>query len=304
MGVVWAEPRLGLSLDDCYFYHTMDLPGHGLVEGLFDLRGGEKEFLGNVDLKGKRVLELGPASGHMSFSMEKMGAEVVSCDLSEELEWDVVPYAGYDYEDQIEQRKLHIRKVNNSYWLAHEANKSSAKVVYSSVYDVPDDIGEFDVCTFCTILLHLRDPFLALQRAAAHVKETIIVTDLVTDIPREKLLSNLGMARFVPDAEKCWPSDTWWWLSPGLIREFLRVLGFPRIEVSQHSQRFQDGSEKEFCTLVGHRGDSAATGQADADDSDQALEEIALDGIRFSRIAKYLVKRGLRAIPRRLLSKS
>jgi hypothetical protein len=302
MGVVWAEPRKNLSLGDCEFYHTMDIPGHGVVEGLFDLRGGEKAYLGNVDLKGKRVLELGPASGHLCFSMETMGAEVVSYDLSDEQEWDIVPYAGYDCAEHIRQRKLHMRKINNGYWLAHEAFNSKAKVAYGSVYDVPGDIGQFDVCTFCTILLHIRDPFLALQRATAHVRETVIVTDLVTDVPRERLLSNSRMARFVPDADRCEPYETWWWLAPGLIAEFLKVLGFGRIEFQFHTHPLHSGVEKEFCTVIGRRGGSSSPSRSEGD-SRPALEEIALSSMKFSRIARHLVRRGLRAAPRRLLGK-
>jgi len=59
------------------FYHTMDLPTHGTVHGQWDLRGREASYLGNIFLQGKRVLEIGTASGHLCTTMERMGAEVV-----------------------------------------------------------------------------------------------------------------------------------------------------------------------------------------------------------------------------------
>lgn len=59
----------------------MDIPGYGGVEGEWDLRKGVKEYLGNVDFKGKRVLEIGTASGFLCFYMEGQGAEVVAYDL-------------------------------------------------------------------------------------------------------------------------------------------------------------------------------------------------------------------------------
>ncbi|MBV9971725.1 MAG: hypothetical protein JO135_00155, partial [Candidatus Eremiobacteraeota bacterium] len=37
-GVYYAEPRTVTNLSDCYFYHTMEIPGYGLVEGQWDLR--------------------------------------------------------------------------------------------------------------------------------------------------------------------------------------------------------------------------------------------------------------------------
>ena len=65
-----APERLGLTLEDCDFYHMVDIPGHGLVKGQWDLRGREADYLGAVPLNGRSVLEIGPASGHLSFWME------------------------------------------------------------------------------------------------------------------------------------------------------------------------------------------------------------------------------------------
>jgi hypothetical protein len=47
---IWAEPRDITDLDDCYFYHTMEIPGYGIVHGEWDLRGGEADYLGKVRL--------------------------------------------------------------------------------------------------------------------------------------------------------------------------------------------------------------------------------------------------------------
>jgi hypothetical protein len=69
-----------------------------------------------------------------------------------------------------------LRGLNNAWWLAHEVFKSNARVVYGTVYDLPPGIGSVDIATFGSILLHLRDPFLALQNAASLARESIIVT--------------------------------------------------------------------------------------------------------------------------------
>ncbi|MEL6442560.1 MAG: hypothetical protein AAFQ80_25375 [Cyanobacteria bacterium J06621_8] len=107
--LIWAEPVNVSSIDDCYFYHTMDIPQYGLVEGEWDLRGRESTYLGNVNFQGKRVLEMGTASGHLCFAMERMGAETVAYDLSSKQEWDIVPFARSDYSEYISERKKHIR---------------------------------------------------------------------------------------------------------------------------------------------------------------------------------------------------
>src|SRR5215208_3579534 len=84
--------RAPASADDCHFYHWMEIPGHGLVGGDWDLRGAEAEYLGHVALAGLRVLEIGPASGGLTFHMESQGAEVVAVELPPGGGWDTVPH--------------------------------------------------------------------------------------------------------------------------------------------------------------------------------------------------------------------
>ena len=260
--VLWAEPRNVTGIEDCYFYHTMDIPGHGMVYGEWDLRGREAAYLGNIDLAGKQVLEIGPASGYLSFTMEKMGASVVGYDLSEKQQWDVVPFAGCDTKQYTAEQQAHIRRLNNGYWFAHRAFKSSAKVVYGSAYEIPDDIGMFDVCTFGSVVIHLRDPFLALQRASSHVREAIVVTDTASAAGLRTLvykmwmmveaLTGVRMARFLPDAKQLGPLHSWWTLTPRLVSEFLKILGFPKTTISFNHQLFK-GRKIMFFTVVGRR---------------------------------------------------
>jgi SAM-dependent methyltransferase len=259
---IWATPRNITNLEECDFYHTMDLPNHGVVTGAWDLRGREAAYLGNVDVAGKRVLEVGTASGHLCFAMEKMGASVVGFDLSDEQQWDVVPYHRAETKDYVVQRRNHIRRLNNSYWFAHRALGSSAKVVYGSVYEIPDDIGQFDICTFGSILLHLRDPFLALQRVLAHVQDTVIVTDTASGVGVRSLayrmmnlvesVTGVRLLRFLPNAKARSPLDAWWTLTPAVVSEFLHVLGFPNTTTTFHRQLHQN-QEILLFTVVGRR---------------------------------------------------
>ena len=73
MPTLFAEPRFVESLDDCIFYHTIDLPGFGTQPGMWDLRANVEKYLGQVDLQGKRVLEMGTATGYLCFHMESQG---------------------------------------------------------------------------------------------------------------------------------------------------------------------------------------------------------------------------------------
>jgi hypothetical protein len=231
----------------------MELPGYGLIQGEWDLRNHIDEYLGFVPLKGKRILEVGTASGYLCFEMERRGAEVVAYDLSENDSWDVVPYGGVITDEQIEDRKRTIRGVNNAWWLSHGALKSRARVVYGPVYSIPEKIGPVDIATFGSILLHLRDPFLALQKASALTEEAIIVTDLMSIVPRQiyfpfrllpRAIRRITVNRilyaplFMPKPEKKFPWDGWWGLTPELVERFLQILGFTDTKITYHQQKY------------------------------------------------------------------
>ena len=164
---VFAPERRGLRVEDCYWYHSMDVPGHGQVVGQWDLRGQEATYLGNVPLSGKRVLEIGPASGYLTFWMEQQGAQVTSFDLDEHQKWDIVPFGGLDHNALIAHRAGHVRQINNSWWLLHERLRSRARAVYGNIYELDKIRETFDVVTLNSVMLHLRDPVQAMALAAA-----------------------------------------------------------------------------------------------------------------------------------------
>lgn len=257
----YAEPRIISDLKECYFYHTMDLPNIGTVRGEWDLRKGVKEYLGCVEFNNKRVLEIGPASGFVTSYIEKEGADLVGLDLSENHSWDVVPFANLNIEEIVSKRKEHIRKLNNSYWLVHRLLNLKAKLVYGSVFCLPEEIGKFDIVVLGSVLLHLRDPFLALQKCSEKAKDCIIVTDMLSHY---YFLSRLNPLRFVskklrrakmgflPDFKVLKPYDTWWRLNPEIVSASLGVLGFKNFKVSFHHQPFQ-GKKMPLFTVVARR---------------------------------------------------
>ena len=259
MSTLFAEPREIASLEDCIFYHTVDLPGYGVQKGMWDLRPNVQKYLGNVNLQGKRVLELGTANGYLCFEMERQGAEVVAFDLAPDEVSDIVPYARINYAQRAHEMNPWMEKIRNAYWLSHRVMNSSAKVVYGNVYNVPAEIGPVDVSTFGSILLHLRDPFEALRNALRLTRETVIVTEPIWNwfnflrflAPTEKFG---GYMIFLPDAKRTEPPTTWWYLSPTAIRRFISVLGFEKTKVVYHYQIQADSGRKTLCyTVVGER---------------------------------------------------
>ena len=62
-------------IEECYFYHSIDLPGRPPIVGAWDLRAGVDAYLGGISVAGKKVLEVGAANGFLSFHLEKRGAQ-------------------------------------------------------------------------------------------------------------------------------------------------------------------------------------------------------------------------------------
>ncbi|MGH9338117.1 MAG: class I SAM-dependent methyltransferase [Acidobacteriota bacterium] len=255
-----SRAHSGCTAADCHFYHTMDFGNGEVCEGGWDLRGGEDRYLGFVDVSGQRVFEIGPASGYLSFYMESQGAEVVSFDLPVDTPPELVPLPGEDL-------KLHAaagidfnRKVRNSWWYAHHRFGSKVKAVYGNLYDLPSDLGRYDIATAGCVLLHLSNPVAALQQIANITDKAIIVTDMVRRTPMNLECSYM---EFNP-ADEPRSRVNWWAVSPGAVAKMLRVLGFKEISVNFHMQRHRAGHDRDkpllrmnLFTVVGERyGDS------------------------------------------------
>jgi hypothetical protein len=259
----FAPPRDVTDPAECYFYHREELPGLGLVGSEWDLRSVTESYLGRVSFSGRRVLEVGTASGYLCRQMEARGAEVVAFDLSQEGSWDLVPFAGLDVSSFRSEMKRHINRLNNGWWLAHRLCGSTASVVYGDIYDVPASIGPVNIAVFAAILLHLRDPFRALESALRLTGETVVVTEVHPEQPAGSALGSAVPARtppqpgalfFLPDPQATDPQagTTWWSLPPDTIRRFLGVLGFGQTQMMEHEPVFR-GKKARFYTIVGTR---------------------------------------------------
>ncbi len=252
---LYAEPITVDDISECFFYHVMDVPGGGVVgynevKASFDLRGHEAEYLGHVAFDGRRVLEIGPASGFLTFAMESMGAEVVAVELGEDNEWDVVPHAELDLAAIQNGRQDMLRRLRNGFWWAHARTDSRAKVHYGDVYALPGELGRFDVAVLAAVLLHTREP-LRIIEGCAGLSDRIVITEM--SYPE---LGSTAVTRFHPQAGSTkW--DTWWDFTPEYLVRFLEVLGFRRFAVTHHTQRLVvPGGEHEIrmFTVVADHG--------------------------------------------------
>ena len=145
------------------WYHTLELGPGNVTHGIFDLRPYVGEYGLPDRLDGKRVLEVGTWDGFWAFEMERRGAEVVALDLDDERELDWPP----------RRRPATFPDVprGEGFRLAREILGSNVERVVRNVYDAsPGELGTFDLVFCGSVLIHLRDQLLALERIANLVR--------------------------------------------------------------------------------------------------------------------------------------
>ena len=256
----FQEPKYVDDPQDCLWYHTTELPGLGLQMGHWDLRNDVDRYLGNVDFRGKRVIDVGTASGYLAFEMEKRGAEVIAFDrLMTDGSDDagLVPFHDYverfgeTIDDTVKKHFEMQRRMQNSFWLAHRLRNSKVKYYCANAYDNIRDIGEVDYVFYGCVLLHLRDPLLALSRFAPLAREKLIITEMHENIgPYGE-----GTVMFLrPNIKEPQNTGTWWYMTPALLERYLEILGFRKFDLSKHKGTYAaTGKNADLFTLVASR---------------------------------------------------
>lgn len=252
IGLKLEQPRYVERLEDCFFYHAMELPGFGLVRGHWDLRGRFDDYTGGIDVSGKSVLDIGTATGFLSFEAEKRGAaRVLSFDMSDARQQTFLPFKDKLYyrdpEGWAEQYGAEVERWKNAYWLCHRLLGSKAEVYYGDVYHLPPELGEFDVVIVGSVLEHLSDQITALASIARLTKETIVlVSPLLQTAER--------IARFESLASNPEADFTWWTYSLGVYREVFAMLGFRIEKVNSSKYYYMYGDRfEERSTIVAVR---------------------------------------------------
>jgi O-methyltransferase len=252
---LYEQPLDISSKDDCNFYHTTDIPGIGVAEGQWDLRDGFNEYLGEFDFSGTRVLEIGPATGFLTFEIEKTARDIVAVELPMDRSfWNSVPYEKLglsrgrsdEWTDVEKQFHEHIGRIRNGFWLCHKQFNSNASVYHGSSENLPESLGEFDVVLLASVLLHTRSPVAILESCARLVSGSVIITEIF-----DESLGEGPVCSLVPTVgNKAW--DTWWRFTPRFFTQFLEVLGFTEHKVTFH-QQLADNSPLTMFTVISSR---------------------------------------------------
>ena len=260
--------------NECYFYHRTGLPELETLKSDWDISDCVDQYLGEIDYDGKRVLDIGTASGYLTFEMEKRGADVVSFDMPSSGNWDNVPHFELhkNREQRLERRAKAQTKLQNAYWYLHNKLDSTAKVYYGDVYNLPAELGNFDTVFLGMILGHLRDPFQAIYSASRLSKHRIVITNQAKEPVKPGIKGMINrlrrikkkppMAQFMPTKEN--PTDaSWWALSTECLEAMLGTVGFKVVSSTRSEPKclVDNRIGKEHCvTIVADRFAGAAVG--------------------------------------------
>jgi SAM-dependent methyltransferase len=203
------------------WYHTLELAPGILTPGQIDLRTVARKLLPN-DLAGRRALDVGTFDGFWAFELEQRGAEVVAIDVerAEEAQWPPADRARLERE----AAELGVR-LGRGFELAAELLGSRATRVVCDVLELtPEAIGgPVDVVFVGALLVHLRDPVLALERIRAVLRPGGRLYQLE---PISLRLSVLHPRRAVAQLQTLETPFNWWLPNLAALEAWLESAGF------------------------------------------------------------------------------
>jgi len=188
------------SLSKGTWYHSIELPDGRVAPGVVGLEALQAR-IGRYpiphNLRGKRVLDVGAATGWNSFELERRGAEVVAVDCVEFREFQM---ARELLGSQVEYRILDVDEMS------------------------PATLGRFDYVLFFGVLYHLRHPLLGLEKICALTREAAFVESFVTD-------GDACSLEFYETDELGGQIDNWCGPTAKCLGALCRSAGFARVQL-------------------------------------------------------------------------
>jgi SAM-dependent methyltransferase len=185
-------------------YHSLELNDGTVIPGIVpvaNLKARLDAYPLPEDLRGKRVIDIGAASGWNSFEAERRGAEVVAIDCVE-------------YEELTIVRRLRGSKVEYAVIDMEELT--------------PERFGFFDYALFFGVLYHLRHPLLALENVCAVTRGAAFIESYVID---DKPDAERCYLEFYETDELGGQIDNWCGPTTECLMAMARSAGFPRVEL-------------------------------------------------------------------------
>lgn len=187
------------------WFHSIELPDGRVTPGVVSveaLRARIGRYPIPEDLSGKRVLDVGAATGWNSFELERRGAEVVAVDCVDLQEFRT---ARELLGSRVEYRILDVDELT------------------------PQSLGRFDYVLFFGVAYHLRHPLLGLERICAVTQETAFVESFVTD-------GDSCSMEFYETDELGGQLDNWCGPTTKCLEALCRSAGFARVRLEYTEQ--------------------------------------------------------------------
>jgi tRNA (mo5U34)-methyltransferase len=202
------------------WYHTIDFGDGFIVKGAVDIRP-HLHLYGFPPLQGKRVLDVGRASGFFAFELERLGADVTAIELPPGIPKNLPGLP--DGEPGAARGRL-------DFFTAHALLRSSVKPVWLDIAAVSPTAlgGEFDVVFAGSLLSHLSDPVRGLANLRSVCSGLCVIANPIGRF--DHLLSRFvtrRLARLAPSSE----ATTWWIPNIPCLVEMARRAGFGDVRV-------------------------------------------------------------------------
>jgi len=208
------------------FYHTVEV-GNGLViHGHYDHRSVLSAYR-FPDLAGKRVLDVGRASGFFSFLFEQMGAAHVTA-------VDLPPSRGKNVVGLEATSCNGVGRLD--FFICHALLRSRVEPVWADTTEISEASvgGKYDVAFVGSLLVHLADPISCLARVRQVLKPGGVCI-IANPIGRfDHLLSYFitrPIARLAPSDKR----TSWWIPNIPCLMEMPRRAGFSHSELVTRS---------------------------------------------------------------------
>jgi len=206
-----------------HWYHSLALADGVETAGMFDLRPYVSRYGLPADMSGMRALDIGTWDGFWAFEMERRGADVTGLDLDDERE--------LDYPPRRRPQSFSDSPRGAGFALAKQALGSGVRRVVRNVYDArPEELGQFDVAFCGSVIIHLRDQLLALERIAGLVKPGGLFISAEAYDPKLDLLP-FAASRYLADRDR---AVVFWMPSRRTWKRMLWSAGFE--DVKQHGR--------------------------------------------------------------------
>jgi tRNA (mo5U34)-methyltransferase len=152
-----------------WWYHKFEIYPGIWTPGVYDPSGILRELKLPDDMRGMRVLEIGPADGYFTKMLCARGAKVVAVDYAAK------DYYGFEVMERLAQVAYDFRHCN--------------------LFDIdPSSLGAFDVILCLGVLYHLPDPLRGLW-----ILSNILAPKLILDTLVSTKYGDECVAEFIPD---------------------------------------------------------------------------------------------------------